>query len=58
MSCQNYTLPWKQTETKKYDSVYVETIDNSKNKLTITTVYRPAKQQAADDAAISKEFTP
>ncbi len=37
-------------------SVYIELQTSNRNKLTIGTVYRPPKQQAADDAALSEEI--
>ncbi len=37
-------------------TVYVELQTSKRNKLTIGTVYRPPKQQAADDAALYKEI--
>ncbi len=39
-----------------YDSVYIELQTSKRNKLTISTVYRPPKQQAADDAALYEEI--
>ncbi len=43
-------------DTEKYDTVYVEVATSRHNKLTIGTVYRPPKQQAADDAALYEEI--
>ncbi len=42
-------------DAEKYDSVYVEITTNNKN-LTLATVYRPVKQQAADDTALYEEI--
>ncbi len=42
----------KKQDSDKYDSVYVELQTSKRNKLTTGTVYRPPKQQAADDAAL------
>ncbi len=39
-----------------YDSVCLELQTSKRNKLTIGTVYRPPKQQAADDAALYEEI--
>ncbi len=46
----------KKQDSDKYDSVYVELQTSKRNKLTIGTVYRPPKQQAADDAALYEEI--
>ncbi len=37
-------------------TVYIELETSKRNKLTIGTVYRPPKQQAADDAAVYEEI--
>ncbi len=42
-------------DAENYDSVYVEITANNK-KLTLATVYRPPKQQAADDIALYEEL--
>ncbi len=42
-------------DSEKYDTVYIEGT-TSKHKLTIGTVYRPPKQQAADDTALYAEI--
>ncbi len=42
----------KKQESITYDSVYIKLQTSKRNKLTIGTVYRPPKQQAADDAAL------
>ncbi len=46
----------KKQDSDKYESVYIELQTNKRNKLTIGTVYRPPKQQAADDAALYEEI--
>ncbi len=46
----------KKQDSDKYASVYVELQTSKRNKLTIGTVYRPPKQQAADDAALYEEI--
>ncbi len=48
----------KKNKTDKYDSVYsyIELETSNRNKLTISTVYRPPEQQAADNAALYKEI--
>ncbi len=43
-------------DSEKYDTVYVELQTSKHNKITIGTVYRPPKQQAADDAALNEEI--
>ncbi len=43
-------------DSEKYDTVYIEAATSRHNKLTIGTVYRPSKQQAADDAALYEEI--
>ncbi len=43
-------------DSEKYDTVYVELETSKHNKITIGTVYRPPKQQAAGDAALYKEI--
>lgn len=45
-----------QQDSKKYDSVYIELKTSKLNKLTIGTVYRPLKPQAAEDAALFEEI--
>ncbi len=42
-------------DSEKYDAVYVELETSKHNKITIGTLYRPPKQQAADDAALYEE---
>ncbi len=39
-------------DSEKYDTVYIEVVTSKHNKLTIGTVCRPPKQQAADDSAL------
>ncbi len=53
-----HSMQWKKkkNDSDKYDSVYIETETSKRNKLTIGSVYRPPKQQAADDAALYEEF--
>ncbi len=46
----------KKQDSDKYDSVYIEKETSKRNKLTISTVCRPPKQQAADDAALYEEI--
>ncbi len=46
----------KKNKTDKYDSVYIELQTSKHNKLMIGTVYRPPKQQAADDAALYQKI--
>ncbi len=43
-------------DSEKYDTVYAELETSKYDKITIGTVYRPPKQQAADDAALYKEI--
>ncbi len=43
-------------DSEKYDTVYVELETSKHNKITIGTVDRPPKQQAADDAALYEEI--
>ncbi len=54
--------PCHENEIKQdldqYDSVYIQLESNKRNKLIIGTVYRPPKQQAANDAALYDESTP
>ncbi len=45
----------EKQETKKYDTVYVE-IKAKKTKITIVTIYRPTKLQAADDTVLYEEI--
>ncbi len=42
-------------EAQNYDSIYVE-LANGNQKVTVATVYRPPKQQPADDAALYVEI--
>ncbi len=46
----------KKQDSDKYYSVYIELQTSKRNKLTIGTLYRPPKQQAADDAALYEEI--
>ncbi len=46
----------KKLDAEKYDSVYVDITTERKRKLTIGTVYRPPKLQAADDTALYEEI--
>ncbi len=43
-------------DTEKYDTVYIYLATSRHNKLTIGTVDRPPKQQAADDTALYAEI--
>ncbi len=43
-------------DSEKYDTVYIEVATSKHNKLTIGTVYRPPKQQVADDTALYAEI--
>ncbi len=43
-------------DSEKYDTVYVELETSKHNKIKIRTVYRPPKQEAADDAALYEEI--
>ncbi len=43
-------------DSEKYDTVYVKLETSKHNKITIETIYRPPKQQAADDAALYEEI--
>ncbi len=43
-------------DSEKYDTLYTEVAISRLNQLTIETVYRPPKQQAADDAALYEEL--
>ncbi len=45
----------RNKDAENYDSVYVEITANNK-KLTLATVYRTPKQQAADDIALYEEL--
>ncbi len=45
----------EKLDAEKYDSVYVDTTERNR-KLTIGTVYRPPKLQAADDTALYEEI--
>ncbi len=40
----------------KYDTVYIDVSTRVHNKFTIRTVYRPLKQQAADESALYEEI--
>ncbi len=42
--------------SEKYDTIYIEVATSRHNKLTIGTVYRPPKQQAADNTALYAEI--
>ncbi len=46
----------KKKDSDKYDSIYIELETIKRNKLTTGTVYRPSKQQTADDAALYEEI--
>ncbi len=48
-------LKTDKQDAENYDSVYLE-ISTKSNKIMITTVYRPPKAQAADDAALYEEI--
>ncbi len=52
MEIKNNNNNKKKNKTDKYDSLCIELQTSLRNKLTIGTVYRPPKQQAADDAAL------
>ncbi len=43
-------------DSEKYGTVYIEVATSKHNKLTIGTVYRPPKLQAADDSALYAEI--
>ncbi len=43
-------------DAEKYDSVYVEITTKRNRKITIGTLYRPPKLQAADDTALYEEI--
>ncbi len=43
-------------DSEKYDTAYVELETSKHNKITIGIIYRPPKQQAADDAALYEEI--
>ncbi len=43
-------------DSAKYDTVYIEVATSKHNNLTIGTLYRPPKQQAADDTALYPEI--
>ena len=49
-------LKISKQDAEKYDSVYVELTTSSNKKLTVATIYRPPKQQLADDAALYDEI--
>ncbi len=49
------TIKKDKQDAESYDSVYVEITTNNK-KLTHATVYRPPKQQTADDIALYEEL--
>ncbi len=44
----------EKEDAQNYDSIYVE-LTNRNKKVTIATIYRPPKQQPADDAALYEE---
>ncbi len=46
----------KEQDSDKYDSVCIELETSKRNKLKISTVYSPPKQQAADDEAVYEEI--
>ncbi len=46
----------EKLDAEKYDSVYVDITTERNRKLTIGTVYRPPKLQAADDTALYEEI--
>ncbi len=48
----------EKLDAEKYDSVYVDITTEHNRKLTIGTVYRPPKLQAADDTALYEEINP
>ena len=43
-------------DSESYDSIYVEITKNNNSKVIIGTVYRPPKQQAADDVVLYREI--
>ncbi len=45
----------KKQDAQNYDSVYVE-LANGNKEVTVATIYRPPKQQLADDAALYEEI--
>ncbi len=45
----------EKQDAQNYDSIYVE-LSNGNQKVTVVTVYRPPKQQPADDAALYEEI--
>ncbi len=45
----------EKQEAQNYDSIYVE-LTNGNQEVTVATVYRPPKQQPADDAALCEEI--
>ncbi len=45
----------EKEDAQNYDSIYVE-LTNGNKKVTVATVYRPPKQQPADDAALYEEI--
>ncbi len=48
-------LKTDKQDARNYDSVYVQ-INTKSNKITIATIYRPPKSQAADDIALYEEI--
>ncbi len=48
-------LKTDKQDARNYDSVYIE-INTNSNKITITTIYRPPKPQAADDIALYEKI--
>ncbi len=45
----------EKQDVQNYESIYVE-LTNGKKKVTVATVYRPPKQQLADDAALYEKI--
>ncbi len=50
------TVKITNEDFEKYDTVYVELETSKINKITTGTIYRPQKQQAADDATLYEEI--
>ncbi len=46
----------EKQDAERYDTVYVDITTECNRKLTIDTVYRPPKLQAADDAILYQEI--
>ncbi len=46
----------EKLDSDKYNPVYIELETSKRNKLTIGTLYRPPKQQAADETALYEEI--